>query len=129
MIAPLITIGFVALGGAIGAVARYGVNVSSSHFFGHGFPWGTVIVNILGSFLMGVAIVKFSQLELSQGMKTMLITGFLGAFTTFSTFSLDAVTLYERGDLLQAFAYIVGSVIISIGALFFALWLLKGSTL
>ncbi len=129
MIAPLITIGFVALGGAIGALARYGVNVSATHIFGHGFPWGTLIVNVLGSFLMGVAIVKFSQMHISPELRTMSITGFLGAFTTFSTFSLDVITLYERGDLLQAFLYVSASVIVSITALFFALWLLKGTTL
>jgi CrcB protein len=129
MIAPLITIGFVALGGAVGAMARYGVNISATHVFGHGFPWGTLIVNILGSFLMGVAIVKFSQIHISQEFKTMIITGFLGAFTTFSTFSLDAVTLWERGEMLHAFLYVTASVIISISALFLAMWLLKGSTL
>ena len=129
MIAHLITIGFVAVGGAIGAVARYGVNVSASHLFGHGFPWGTLIVNIVGSFLMGVAIVKFAQIEISAPLKTMMITWFLGAFTTFSTFSLDAVTMYERGDVLHAFLYVMASVIISITALFFALWLLKGNTI
>ncbi|MGH1456694.1 MAG: fluoride efflux transporter CrcB [Alphaproteobacteria bacterium] len=129
MIAPIITIGFVALGGAIGAVARYGVNISATHLFGHGFPWGTLIVNILGSFLMGVAIVKLSQMQISPELRTMMITGFLGAFTTFSTFSLDTITLWERGDVMQAFLYIMASVMISITALFVALWLLKGSTL
>ncbi len=129
MIAPIITIGFVALGGAIGAVARYGVNISATHLFGHGFPWGTLIVNILGSFLMGVAIVKLSQMQISPELRTMMITGFLGAFTTFSTFSLDTITLWERGDVMQSFLYIMASVMISITALFVALWLLKGSTL
>lgn len=129
MIAPLITIGFVALGGAIGAVARYGVNISATHLFGHGFPWGTLIVNILGSFLMGVAIVKFSQMQISQELRTMIITGFLGAFTTFSTFSLDTVTLWERGDMVQAFLYVSASVLVSISALFLAMWLLKGTAL
>ncbi len=129
MIAPLITIGFVAIGGAIGAVARYGVNISATHLFGHGFPWGTLIVNILGSFLMGVAIVKFSQMQISQELRTMIITGFLGAFTTFSTFSLDTVTLWERGDMTQAFIYVIASVLVSISALFLAMWLLKGTAL
>lgn len=129
MIAPLITIGFVALGGAIGAVARHGVNVSVTHLFGHGFPWATLIVNILGSFLMGVAIVKFSQMQISQDLRIMMITGFLGAFTTFSTFSLDTLTLWERGEMLHAFLYVTASVVVSITALFFAMWLLKGSTL
>lgn len=120
------TIGVVALGGALGAAARYGVNIGSVQLFGHGFPWATLIVNILGSFLMGVVIAKFAQADhVSHEMKTFVVTGFLGAFTTFSTFSLDAVTMWERGDLLLAFLYISASVIVSIGALFVALWIMK----
>ena len=120
------TIGVVALGGALGAVARYGVNIGSVQVFGHGFPWATLIVNVLGSFLMGLVIAKFAQADhVSQEMKTFVVTGFLGAFTTFSTFSLDAVTMWERGDLMQAFLYISASVIVSIGALFVALWVMK----
>ena len=129
MFAHLITIGFVALGGAIGAVARYGVNISTTHIMGHGFPWATLIVNVVGSFLMGVAIVKFSQIQISHDLKVMMITGFLGALTTFSTFSLDAVKLYQSGDTLYAFAYVMASVILSISALFLALWFMRGSTL
>ncbi len=120
------TIGIVALGGALGAVARYGVNIGAVHILGHGFPWGTLVVNVIGSFMMGVLIVKFSQMnQVSQELRTLCTTGFLGAFTTFSTFSLDGVTLWERGDMLHAAAYLAASVIISIVALFFALWLMR----
>ncbi|MGH1402647.1 MAG: fluoride efflux transporter CrcB [Alphaproteobacteria bacterium] len=120
------TIGIVALGGALGAVARYGVNIGAVHVLGHGFPWGTLVVNVIGSFMMGVLIVKFSQMnQVSQELRTLCTTGFLGAFTTFSTFSLDVVTLWERGDMLHAAAYLAASVIISIVALFFALWLMR----
>ncbi len=129
MITPITTIGLIAAGGAVGAVARHGVNTSVTHLVGHGFPWGTVIVNILGSFLMGVIIAKSAQMQITPEFKTMLATGVLGAFTTFSTFSLDALTLWQRGDLIQAFLYVMASVILSITALFLALWLLKGSTL
>lgn len=121
------TIAMVGAGGAIGAVARYGVNVGSVHLIGHGFPWGTVIVNVIGSFLMGVLIAKFAMMDnISNDMKTMLTTGVLGAFTTFSTFSLDFVTLWERGEMVSAFGYLAGSVVLSILALFLALWVMRG---
>ncbi len=121
------TIAMVGAGGAIGAVARYGVNVGSVHLIGHGFPWGTVIVNVIGSFLMGVLIAKFAMMDnISNDMKTMLTTGVLGAFTTFSTFSLDFVTLWERGEMVSAFGYLTGSVVLSILALFLALWVMRG---
>ncbi len=121
------TIVSVAIGGSLGAVTRYGVNQGAVQVFGHGFPWGTIIVNVLGSFLMGVMIAKFSMMDhVSHEMKTMLTTGFLGAFTTFSTFSLDFVTMWERGELAQAALYMMGSVVLSIAALFLALWIMRG---
>jgi CrcB protein len=121
------TIGAVAFGGAIGAVARFGVNYASVHLFGHGFPWGTLVVNVLGSFLIGVVIIKFAQIgQVSQELKTFIVTGFLGAFTTFSTFSLDFVTLWERGALVPAFSYLLASVTLSILALFLAFWMMRG---
>ncbi len=124
MISTIVVVG---LGGAIGAIARYGVNHGATQVFGHGFPWGTMIVNIVGSFLMGVMIAKFASMDhVSHEMKSLLTTGFLGAFTTFSTFSLDFVTLWERGEMIQALGYMTVSVIFSIGALVFALWLMRG---
>ncbi len=121
------TIAVIAFGGALGAVARYGVNIGAVQIFGHGFPWGTLIVNILGSFLMGLAIAKFSVMDnVSQELKTLYITGFLGAFTTFSTFSLDFVSMWERGDMINAVSYMLISVIASIMALFIALWIMRG---
>ncbi len=122
------TIAVVAFGGALGAIARYGVNIGATQIFGHGFPWGTLIVNILGSFLMGVVIAKFASMDnVSQELKTLYVTGFLGAFTTFSTFSLDFVSLWERGEMIQAVSYMLVSVIASIMALFIALWVMKGT--
>ena len=121
------TIAVIAFGGALGAVARHGVNVGAVQIFGHGFPWGTMIVNVLGSFLMGLAIAKFSTMDhVSQELKTLYITGFLGAFTTFSTFSLDFVAMWERGEMMQALAYMLVSVVASIMALFIALWIMRG---
>lgn len=121
------TIAAIAAGGAAGALARHGVNLTSAHFWGMNFPWGTVIVNILGSFIMGLLIVKFAHMDgASQELRAFLTTGFLGAFTTFSTFSLDFVTIWERGDTGAAMVYMLGSVVFSIFALFAGLWLARG---
>ncbi len=108
----------VAGGGALGALARHGVNVTAAHFYGANFPFGTLAVNILGSFLMGVLITVFALAwQPSEALKLLLVTGFLGAFTTFSTFSLDFVQLWERGETSMAVVYMMSSVLLSIGAL------------
>jgi len=120
------TIAVIALGGALGAVARYGVSIGTAQIFGAGFPWATLIVNVIGSFLMGIVVAKLAQtVAVSQELRALVTVGFLGAFTTFSTFSLDAITLWERGDILHAFAYVVSSVLLSITALFLGLWIMK----
>lgn len=116
----------VALGGAIGASARYLTNVASLRLFGPGFPWGTVVVNVLGSFLMGVLVVAMAQLS-GNRLAPLLMTGVLGGFTTFSAFSLDAVTLWERGEVLQAVSYVAGSVSVSIAALVAGLFVARGA--
>lgn len=121
------TLGAIALGGGLGSAARFGVNHAVSQWLGNGFPWGVMFINILGSFLMGIAIAKFAQIDgLSQEFRSFVTTGFLGGFTTFSAFSLDFVTLWERGDLIQAFAYMLASVICSVLALFLALAVMRG---
>ena len=116
----------IALGGACGAVARYGVNMGAFKVLGSGFPYATLTVNVVGSFIMGLVVASFAQYwQPSEAVKLFLVTGFLGAFTTFSAFSLDAITLYERGAHMQSAAYILSSVILSIGALFLALWFVR----
>ncbi len=109
----------IAVGGAIGAVARHLVNVQAAALMGFGFPWGTLTVNILGSFLMGV-LVETSAIAWSpdSALRAMLAVGVLGAFTTFSTFSLDTIVLYERGQMGLAAGYVIASVVLSIGGLF-----------
>jgi CrcB protein len=110
----------IAAGGALGAVARYGTVVAVSRLTGFGFPWGTVTVNLVGSFVLGFLIGALAHgLSLSQEMRGLIVIGFLGAFTTFSTFSLDTVTLLERGSWWPAFGYAAGSVVAGV-ALFFA---------
>jgi fluoride exporter len=109
----------VAAGGALGAAARYGTVVAVGRWTGLGFPWGTVTVNLVGSLALGFLIGALAHgLSLSQEMRGLIVIGFLGAFTTFSTFSLDTVTLLERGSWWPAFGYVAGSVVAGI-ALFF----------
>ncbi len=115
-----------AAGGAIGAAARYIVNVLTLHVFGPGFPWGTFTVNIAGSFIMGVFIALGAlRLNLSSEMRVLVATGIFGGFTTFSSFSLDFVTLFERKDYGIAAIYLAGSVGLSILALFAGLIIVR----
>ena len=113
----------IAAGGAVGAVLRHYLNSFAATLLGTGFPYGIFAANILGSFLMGVLIVYFALAgEGTQTMKASFLTvGVLGAFTTFSTFSLDAALMIERGQLITAGLYIGGSVVLAIGGLFLGL--------
>lgn len=108
----------------MGASARYLTGIAAARHLGKGFPWGTLTVNIAGSFLMGVLVVTLLHLSGSR-FAPLLMTGMLGGFTTFSAFSLDAVTLYERGQLALAATYIFASVGLSIAALFAGLHLAR----
>ncbi|MDQ2091915.1 fluoride efflux transporter CrcB [Marimonas arenosa] len=116
----------VAIGGAIGAAARYLVNVGAMRVMGPGFPWATLAVNIAGSFLMGVLVVVLAHKDGSTRLAPLLMTGMLGGFTTFSAFSLDALTLWERGNIGLTAFYITASVLLSLGAIVLALWLTRG---
>ncbi len=106
----------VALGGAFGAVGRYLMGVAIVRLMGHGFPWGTLAVNVVGSFLMGVLVVLLGQFNGTR-ISSFLIPGFLGGFTTFSAFSLDAMTLYERGQVGAAAGYVLASVLLSLAGI------------
>ncbi|MBX3665463.1 MAG: fluoride efflux transporter CrcB [Burkholderiales bacterium] len=109
----------VAFGGAIGSVARYLVGVGSTKLLGFGFPWGTLLINITGSCLLGIIVAVFAiRWNPSQAVQLFLTVGICGGYTTFSTFSLDSQVLMQRGDLWSAAAYIAASVVLSIGALF-----------
>jgi len=117
---------YAAFGGAIGAAARHGVNVTAPKLIGHGFPWGTMIVNITGSFIMGLLITIMALAwNTSQETRVFLTTGILGGFTTFSAFSLDFAALYERKDYGLAFGYAGGSVVLSLMALFAGLYVAR----
>ncbi|MGI9385794.1 MAG: fluoride efflux transporter CrcB [Methyloligellaceae bacterium] len=112
----------VALGGAIGAVGRYLVGVGATRLIGSGFPWGTLIVNVVGSFIMGALIAALAlRYSVSNEMRAFLTVGILGGFTTFSAFSLDFAVLMERKDFGLAVLYLGSSVGMSILALFVGL--------
>ena len=114
----------IALGGALGAVSRHLLAERLQHVFGSGFPSGIMIVNILGSFLMGLMISLFAtKMNVSQEMRAFVTVGLLGGFTTFSTFSMETVLLIERGQAGLAMGYAAGSVLLAIGGLLGGLWL------
>jgi len=116
----------VALGGAIGAVLRYLTGIGIVRLFGHTpMPLGVLTVNILGSLAMGLFITAAAQRGLTH-LSPLVATGILGGFTTFSAFSLEAVTLYERGALGLAAVYVIANVTLSIAALFAGMAIARG---
>ena len=116
------------LGAGIGGALRHGVNVGAARLLGYGFPFGTLIVNVVGSFLMGLLAGYFAfRPGIGQHMRLFLTTGILGGFTTFSAFSLDAALLIERHSYGAAAGYMAGSVAASVAALFFGLAMFRSA--
>ena len=116
----------IAAGGAFGAVARHFVNNQVTHWLGDGFPWGILVANVAGSFAIGVLAESMALAwSPSQELRAFMIVGGLGAFTTFSTFSLQVVLLYERGQMLLAAGYVASSVVLAVGGLFAGLALVR----
>ena len=110
------------IGAGLGGALRHGVNVGAGRLFGLGFPYGTFIVNVAGSFAMGLFAGFFAyRAGIPQHVRLFLTTGILGGFTTFSTFSLDAAVLIERHAYGAAAGYVVGSVAAALAGLFFGL--------
>ncbi|MGA7430422.1 MAG: fluoride efflux transporter CrcB [Xanthobacteraceae bacterium] len=106
-------------GGGVGAALRHGLNLVAARALGTAFPYGTLIINVLGSLAMGLIAEYFAlKIGLPQRWRLFLTTGILGGFTTFSAFSLEAALLYERGQQMGAAIYVVASVVLAIGALF-----------
>jgi fluoride exporter len=117
------------LGGGIGAALRHGVNLLAARWFGTFFPWGTLIENVSGSFVMGLLVAYFAfKGGASQPMRLFLTTGVLGGYTTFSAFSLEVALLYERGDIALAALYVLASVAFAVGGLFAGLALVRHFT-
>jgi CrcB protein len=113
-------------GGGIGAAMRHGINMAVARILGTGFPYGTLLINVTGSFIMGLVAAYFAfKGDASQHWRLFLTTGILGGYTTFSAFSLDAALLYERGEVGLAALYVIASVAISIAGLFAGLALVR----
>ncbi len=116
------------LGAGIGGALRHGVNVGAARLLGYDFPFGTLIVNVIGSFMMGLFAGYFAfRPGIGQHVRLFLTTGILGGFTTFSAFSLNSALLIERHSFGMAAGYMVGSVAASVSALFFGLAMFRGS--
>ncbi|MBQ8104602.1 MAG: fluoride efflux transporter CrcB [Afipia sp.] len=114
------------VGGGLGASLRHAINVGCARACGFNFPYGTFVINITGSLVMGlIAGYLAFKGEASQPWRLFVMTGVLGGYTTFSAFSLDAVTLYERGEMGLALFYVVGSVALSIAGLIGGLALVR----
>jgi CrcB protein len=118
------------LGGGLGAASRHGINQLAAHTVGTRFPYGTLFINVSGSFVMGliVAWLAFRTKGEAQDWRLFLTTGILGGYTTFSTFSLEAVLLYERGEIGLAALYVAASVVLAIAGLFGGLYLVRSLT-
>ena len=101
----------IALGGSLGAVSRYWVSSKTYLWLGTEFPYGTLMVNISGSFIMGfLAILLSEKIELPEEIKFALLVGFLGSYTTFSTFALDGLQAFQNGAFMKVALYILISV-------------------
>lgn len=116
----------VAIGGACGALGRFYVSSLIYKIFGKSFPIGILCVNVLGSFLMGMCIVLFLEvLPIQLFWRQLILVGFLGAFTTFSTFSLDTIELMQQGFYFKALSYVLLSVILSLLGTFAGMLIIK----
>lgn len=120
------TLLLIAAGGAIGAVMRFLTQATVYEFAGRSFPYGTLTVNVLGSFLMGaLSIFLVEKFNLGAEWHLAILVGVLGAFTTFSTFSIETLVLFEQGDLLKAMTNILLSVTLCVGSVWIGAFLAK----
>lgn len=119
---------FIAIGGGLGALLRYIVTSQMTLWLGKDFPYGTLTVNLIGSFLLGLALAYSQQLPDNSHtfLKGFFMVGLLGALTTFSTFSLDTVVLLQAGDYLKALMNIIFNLVCCIGMTWLAIYLMKG---
>ncbi len=113
----------VALGGSVGAVSRYLLHAGIERRLGTGFPFGTLVVNLLGCLAIGLVLAHLEARDLLDGSaRLLLVTGFLGAFTTFSTFGIEVVTLADDGGLTRSLAYVALSVVLGTAAVLVGRW-------
>lgn len=115
---------YLAIFAIIGAFARYGQTIVVQNVMGRAFPFATLSINVLGSFLMGfLFFATLERINISPELRTGMLTGGLGAYTTFSTFSLETLNLIENGEMVKAGLYVGGSVVLSIAAAIFGAYL------
>lgn len=111
---------FIAMGGAIGAVLRYGASLGVYSFMGRGFPYGTLFVNVTGSLLMGLlGVLMLERFNIGPEWRAAVLVGVLGSFTTFSTFSIETLNLLEQGDVMRAVTNIALSLLVCLVAVWF----------
>lgn len=116
----------VAIGAAIGANLRYGISLWAAQRFGNAFPYGTLLINILGCIVIGgLLTLAATRLPLSEPLRLLLVTGLLGGFTTFSSFGWEVYGLINSGNWLAAGIYVAGSVLIGILGVFLGAWLVR----
>lgn len=119
----------VGIGGAFGAMARYGASIAVARQWPHAFPLGTMLINIFGSIAMGlfVGILARTAPAWANELRLFVAIGVLGGFTTFSSFSLDTIVLIERGEITQATLYVLLSVVVCLVGLYLGLLVTRGS--
>jgi len=119
-----VTLGMIAIFAVLGAWARYGQTLLVQTVVGRGFPWATLSINVLGCFLMGFLFFEtVDRLSISPDLRTGILTGGLGAYTTFSTFSLETLVLFENGEPIKAWLYMFSSLFLCVAAAFSGAWI------
>ena len=120
------TLMFIAIGGSIGAVMRFLTQVTVYELAGRSFPYGTLVVNVVGSFLMGLlSIFLVEKFDLGAEWHLAILIGVLGSFTTFSTFSIETLVLFEQGDIIKAMSNIILSVTLCVGSVWVGAYVAK----
>lgn len=116
----------IALGGALGALSRYLLSLKMYTWLGRDFPWGTLTVNVLGSFLMGLLAIFFtSRMPVDDSIRNGVLIGYLGALTTYSTFAMDKLQLLQQGEYIKAGSYMLASTIVCLLAVIAGVFLAK----
>jgi fluoride exporter len=117
---------WVAIGGALGSMARFGLGVAVAELVGVRFPWGTLLINVLGSFIIGwfdVLTGEFGTWSVPTDARVFVLVGICGGFTTFSSFSLQTMDLLQAGETVKAGSYILASVVLCLAGAFLGYWL------